>query len=178
MPEPITQVWELTIPIPHWILNFFHIKGGLLITFEVMISAHQEVEEDNTFTIKIYFRKVIERTLIPQTIENLRIVFRYLWPNPYYQTPEEETVCAPSRVSLATGVTASGFSSPEPSPSPEEELREVPLPPPTLPELPELPGIAEYNQRVTALRQTVKTHNQRIREEPRTVNQCLGSLLT
>ena len=35
--------------------------------------------------------RVIEGTLIPQTIEESRIVFRYLWPNPYYQTPEEET---------------------------------------------------------------------------------------
>ena len=90
-------------------------------------------------------------TLIPQTIEDSRIVFRSLWPNPYYQTPEEETAHAPSRVSLATGVTASGFSSPEPSPSPPEELREVPLPPPILPELPELPGIADYNRRVAAI---------------------------
>ena len=103
------------------------------------------MEEENSFTIKIFFRRVIEGTLVPQTIEELRIVFGYLWPNPYYQTPEVETACAPSRVSLATGVTASGFSSPEPSPSPEEELQEVPLPPPILPELPELPGIADYN---------------------------------
>ena len=117
------------------------------------------MEEDNSFTIKIYFRRVITGTLIPQTIEDLRIVFGYLWRNPYYQTPEEETAHAPSRVSLATGVTATGFSSPEPSPSPPEELREVPLPPPTLPKLPELPGIADYNQRVEALQQRVKNHN-------------------
>ena len=56
MPQPITQTWELTIPIPHWILNFFHIEEGLLITFEVHILAHREAEEHNTFSIKIIFR--------------------------------------------------------------------------------------------------------------------------
>ena len=90
--------------------------------------------------------RVIEGTLIPQTIEESRIVFRYLWPNPYYQTPEEETARTLSRVSLVTGVTMPWETTLEPSPSPEEELREVPLPPPILPELPELPGIADYNQ--------------------------------
>ena len=101
-----------------------------------------------------------------------------MWPNRYYQTPEEETAHAPSRVSLATGVTASGFSLPELSPSPPEELREVPLPPPVLSELPELPGIAEYNRRVATLPQHIKAHNQRIRELPLTANQCLDGLLT
>ena len=74
-----------------------------------------------------------------------------MWPNPYYQTPEEETAHAPSRVSLVTGVTTPWETTLEPSPSPEEELREVPLPPPILPELPELPGIADYIQQVVAL---------------------------
>ena len=149
-----------------------------MITLEITISAHREAEEDNSFSIKIYFRRVIKGTQIPQTIEELRIVFGYLWPNPYYQTPEEETAHAPSRVSLAIGVTASGFSSPEPSPSPDEELREVPLPPPILPELPELPGIADYNRHVAALQQRVVAHNQRVREQPLTVNQQLNGLLT
>ena len=121
LPQPITQAWELTIPIPGWILAFFHIERGLLITLEITISAHQEAEEENSFTIKIFFRRVIEGTLIPQAIEESRIVFGYLWPNPYYQRLEE-TAHTPSRVSLATGVTASGFSSPELSPSLEEEL--------------------------------------------------------
>ena len=62
MPQPITQAWELTIPIPSWVLAFFHIKRGLLITFEITISVHQEMEEDNSFSIKIYFRRVIEGT--------------------------------------------------------------------------------------------------------------------
>ena len=49
MPQPITQAWELTIPIPWWILDFFHIERGLLITLETQISAHREDEEDNSF---------------------------------------------------------------------------------------------------------------------------------
>ena len=102
MPQPVTQTWELTIPIPHWILAFFHIEGGLLITFEVHISGHREAEEHNTFSIKIIFRWRTG-TLISHQIKNSRIVFGYLWPNQYYQVPEEETANAPSRVSLATG---------------------------------------------------------------------------
>ena len=122
MPQPITQAWELTIPIPWWILDFYHVKRGLLITLEITISAHRETEEDNSFSFEIYFRRVIEGTLIPQTTEDSRIIFRYLWPNPYYQTPETETACAPSRVSLEEGKIPTGFSTPEPSPSPPEEL--------------------------------------------------------
>ena len=178
LPQPITQAWQLTIPIPGWILAFFHIKRGLLITLEITISAHWEAEEENSFTIEIFFRRVIEGTLIPQSIEELRIVFGYLWPNPYYQTADKETARAPSRVSLVTGVTMPWDTTMEPSPSPEEELQEVPLPPPILPELPELPGIADYNWRVVALWQRVKSHNQWVRELPLTVNQRLDSLLT
>ena len=145
MPQPITQAWELTIPIPWWILDFYHIERGLLITLEITISAHRETEEDNSFSIKIYFRRVIEGTQIPQTIEDSRIVFGYLWPNPYYQTPETDTAHAPSRVSLEQGELPTGFSSPAPSPPPPEELQEVLLPPPELPELPGLPGISDFS---------------------------------
>ena len=151
MPQPITQAWELTIPIPWWILDFYHIERGLLITLEVKISAHRETEEDNSFSLVIYFRRVIEGTIIPQTIELSRIIFGYLWPNPYYQIPETETARAPSRVSLELGELPTGFSSPAPSPSPPEELREVPQPPPELPELPGLPGSSEFNHRVADL---------------------------
>ena len=104
------------------------------------------MEEDNSFSIEIYFRRVIKGTLIPQTIEDSRIVFGYLWPNPYYQSPETETAHAPSRVSLEQGELPTGFSTPAPSPPTSEELQEVPLPSPELPKLPELPGIPEFNQ--------------------------------
>ena len=176
MPQPITQAWELTIPIPWWILNFYHIERGLLITLEIMILAHRESEEDNSFSIEIYFRRVIEGTLIPQTIKELRIVFRYLCPNPYYQTPETETVCAPSRVSLEEGEIPTGFSTP--SLSPPEELWEVPLPPSELPELPELPGASDFNWRVAAVWRRVESHNQRVRELGLTTNQWLDTVLT
>ena len=148
-PQPITQAWELTIPTPWWILHFYHIERGLLITLEVEILAHRETEEDNSFSLIIYFRRVIKGTIIPQTIELLRIIFGYLWPNPYYQIPDTETACAPSRVSLELGKLPTGFSSP--APSPPEELQEVPLPSPELPELPGLPGSTEFNQRVADL---------------------------
>ena len=104
-----------------------------MITLKVKISAHRETEEDNSFSLVIYFRRVIEGTITPQTIESLRIIFGYLWPNPYYQIPETETAHAPSRVSLELGELPTGFSSP--APSPPEELQEVPQPPPKLPEL-------------------------------------------
>ena len=117
-----------------------------MITFEITISAHQTAEEHNTFAIKIIFRRRTEGTLFPHLIKNLRIVFGYLWPNPYYQIPEEETAHTLSRVSLATGVTAEEFSTPVNSPSPPESLYEVMGLPPILPELLELPGITDYNQ--------------------------------
>ena len=177
MPQPITQAWELTIPIPWWILDFFHIERGLLITLETRISAHREDEEDNSFFIEIYFWRTIAGTLIPLTIENLSIVLGYLWPNPYYQIPETETACAPSRVSLEQGELPTGFSSPAPSPSPEE-LTEVPQPPPELPKLPGLPGTVELNQRVANLRQRIKDQNRRTRELGLTAEQWLDTVLT
>ena len=149
-----------------------------MITLEVEISAHREAEEDNSFSLVIYFRRVIAGITIPQTIESLRIIFRYLWPNPYYQIPETETARAPSRVSLELGKLPTGFSSPAPSPPTSEELCEVPLPPPELPELPELPGIPEFNQRVRVLQQRVETQNQRIGELGPTAGQWLDTVLT
>ena len=116
-----------------------------MITLEVKISAHRETEEDNSFSLIIYFRQIIAGTNIPQTIESLRIIFGYLWPNPYYQIPETETTHTPSRVSLELGELPTGFSSPALSPSPTEELREVPQPPPELSELPGLPGSSDFN---------------------------------
>ena len=80
------------------------------------------MEEDNSFSIEIYFRRVIEGTLILQTIKESRIIFGYLWPNPYYQTPETETTHAPSRVPLEEGELPTGFSTPAPSPPITEEL--------------------------------------------------------
>ena len=143
-----------------------------------MISAHREEEQDNSFSIEIYFQRVIEGTQIPQTIEDLRIVFGYLWPNPYYQTPATETTHAPSRVSLEQGELPTGFSSPALSPSPPEELQEVPPPPPKLPELPELPSVPEFNQRVTELQQRIEAQNQRTRELGLTASQWLDTVLT
>ena len=151
LPQLITWVWELTIPIPHWILNFFHIEGGLLITFEVSILAHWEAEEYNIFSIKIIFRQRTEGTQFPHSIEDSRIIFRYLWPNWFYQIPEEEIACTLSRVSLTTGVTALREITLVDPPSPTESLHKVTGLPSILPELPELPGISDYNRRVEAL---------------------------
>ena len=176
MPQPITQAWELTIPIPWWILDFYHIERGLLITLEGEILAHRETEEDNSFSRVIYFRRVIKGTLIPQTRESSRIIFGYLWPNPYYQIPETETARTPSRVSLELGEIPTGFSSPALS-SPEE-LQEVPQPPPELPELPGLPRSIEFNRRVADLQQRIEAQNRRTRELGLTAEQWLDTVLT
>ena len=110
-------------------------------------------------------------------IENSRIVFRYLWPNWYYQIPEEETAHALSRVSLATGVTASENPTPVNTPSPTESLHKIMGLPPTLPELPELPGISDYNRRVEVLQQRIEAHNQNIRQLPTMVDLRVEQLL-
>ena len=62
-----------------------------------------------------------------------RIVLGYLWRNPYYQVEEEEIICAPSRVSLATGVTASEgsiYANTPSLPSTPEILPQMELPVP------------------------------------------------
>ena len=46
------------------------------------------------------------------------------------------------------------------------------------PELPELPGITDYNQWVEALQQRIKEHNRHLRELPLTVGQRVEDLLT
>ena len=132
LPYLITQSWSFTVPIPHWILHFFHIEGGLLITIQLTISANQTEEEFNSFTIGIIFRWRTERSIPPHPIEESRIVFGYLWPNLYYQIKEDLIVCTPSRGSIVTGVTTSGTTTPVDPPSPPEELHKVPLPPDTL----------------------------------------------
>ena len=86
--------------------------------------------------------------LFPHMIEELRIVFGYLWPTLYYQINKEDIAHTPSRVSLATGVTASENStfgatdSLTPSPTPPRQEQSVPnhvvsgsrIPSPILPE--------------------------------------------
>ena len=105
-------------------------------------------EEFNSFTIGIVFRRRTERSIPPHPIKDSRIVFGYLWPNLYYQIEEDLIVRTPSRGSIVTEVTTSGTTTPVDLPSPLEELHKVPLPPDPLPELPGLPEVSEFNQRV------------------------------
>ena len=104
LPTPITRSWEFTIPIPHWVLHFFHIEEGLLITFHITISAHWTEEEFNSFTVRIFFRWRTERSIPPHLIKESRIVLGYQWPNRYYQIEEDLIVHTPSRGSSVTGV--------------------------------------------------------------------------
>ena len=120
MPPHITRTWEVTLPIPHWILQFFHIKGGLIIRIKTSISAHRTEEEFNSFSIEVFFRKYISIPF-PHQIEELRIVFGYLWPNQFYQEDPERADHTPSRVSLVTGVTTSEDSTQLNTPSPSLE---------------------------------------------------------
>ena len=126
LPYPITQSWEFTIPIPHWILHFFHIEEGLLITFHITISAHRTAEEFNSFAIGIFFRQRSERSIPPHLMEDSRIVFGYLWPNLYYQIEEDLIVWTPSRGSIVTGVTTSGTTTPVDLLSPKYMIFEPP----------------------------------------------------
>ena len=171
MPYPITQSWVFSIPIPHWILHFFHIKGGLLITFRVTISAHQENEEYNSYILEVSFRRRSERLLPPRTIEESEIVFGYLWPNAYYKIDENLIVRT-----LSEGSSHTGSLTPVDPETPE--LQEVQLPPPPILEIPEIPGIAKFNQRTKALLQRIEDRNHRIRELPLMPEQRLKSLLT
>ena len=103
----------------------------------------------------------------------------YQWPNLYYQIEEDLVVRTPSRGSSATGVTASGTTTPvDPSSSEEEELHKIPLPPDPLPEIPGLPSVSDINRRTKELCQWIEAHNQSLREEPSTPRQRLAVLLT
>ena len=178
LPTPITRSWEFTIPIPHWILHFFHIEEGLLITFHITISAHQTAEEFNSFTVRIFFRRRTEGSLPPHQIEESRIVLGYQWPNLYYQIKEDLIVHTPSRGSSATGVTASGTTTPVDPPSEEEELHKIPLPPNPLPKIPGFPPVSEINRRTEELHQRIEAHNWSLREQPPTPHQRLAAILT
>ena len=103
----------------------------------------------------------------------------YQWPNLYYQIEEDLIVHTPSRGSSATGVTASGTTTPvDPSSSSSEELHKIPLPPDPLPKIPGLPSVSDINRRTEELHQWIEAHNQSLREQPSTPRQRLAALLT
>ena len=104
----------------------------------------------------------------------------YQWPNLYYQIEEDLIVHTPSRNSSATGVTASGTTTPVDLSSEEEvkELHKIPLPPDPLPEIPGLLSVSDINRRTKELHQQIEAHNQSLREQPSTPCQCLAALLT
>ena len=136
-------------------------------------------EEFNSFAIGIFFRRRTERSLPPHLIKELRIVLGYQWPNPYYQIEEDLIVHTPSRGSSATGVTASGTTTPVDPPTEEEQqqLHKIPLPPDPLPELPGLPSVSDINHRTAELRERIEAHNQSLQEQPSTPRQHLVALL-
>ena len=153
MPTPITKTWEFTIPIPHWILHFFHIEEGLLITFHITISAYRTEENFNSFAVGIFFRRRSERSIPPHLIEESRIVLGFQWPNDYYQIEEDLIVRTPSRSSSITGVRTSGTTTPvdPPSEEVEEQLHKIPLPPDPLPEIEGLSSVSDINRRTEEL---------------------------
>ena len=104
-------------------------------------------------------------------IEESTIVFRYLWPNPYYEIEEDLIICTPSTGSSTTGsITLVDPLSPE--------LTEVPLPPSPIPKIPNIPGIADFNRWTKILCQSIEAHNSQLRELPLTPEQRLKWLLT
>ena len=104
-------------------------------------------------------------------IETSEIVFGYLWPNLYYEIDKNLIVHTLSQGSAHTG----SLTPVDPEPP---ELHEVQLPPSPIHEIPEIPGIAEFNRRTEALHQRIKDHNCWIRELPLTPEQWLESILT
>ena len=144
-------------------------------------SRHTELaEEFNSFAIGIFFRRRSERSLPPHQIEELRIILGYQWPNLYYWIKEDLVVHTPSRGSSATGVTASGTTTPVDLSSEEEveELHKIPLPPDPLPDIPGLLSVSNINWRTEELHQRIEAHNQSLREQPSTPCQHLAALLT
>ena len=122
MSSHTTRTWEVNLPIPHWILLFFLVQVGLLLHIKVSISADGTKEEYNSFSIEVFFRQH-QFVASPREFEGLGIIFGVLWPNTYYLEEENFTL---SRVSLATGVTASEsstqFNTPSPPSSSEQQV--------------------------------------------------------
>ena len=104
--------------------------------------------------------------LPPSSIEESRITFGYLWPNLYHGIEEDLIVCTPSRGSIVTGVTTSETTTLVDPPTPPEGLHEVPLPPDPLPKIEGIPGISDFNRRVTDLRRRVEAFNREIGAGP------------
>ena len=99
MPHPITRIWNLMFPIPHWILNHLHMEKGLIVRIKVSISAHHTEEVNNIFGLEILFAQYLH-LLFPHHIGESRIVFRDLWPNHFYQEDPERAGHTLCRVSL------------------------------------------------------------------------------
>ena len=131
MPTPITQVWNFSVPIPVWITNFFHIERGLLITFDISISAYRTEKEFNTFTVKISFRRAIEGSL-PQNCFTCGPIYTMNLRRSYHLHTEQRF--------LSYRVTTSGTTMTSPLP----ELHAVPLPPNPLPKLEDFPKITAF----------------------------------
>ena len=130
------------------------------------------MEENNFFYIEIGFTNRSERLYHPHPFEEAEIVFGYLWPNPYYQIDKNLIVRTPS------AETSTGSNTPVDPETPElQPLHEVQLPPSPIPEIPELPCIAEFNRRTEALCQRVEDHNHRIRELPLTPETRVDNIL-
>ena len=101
LPPPITRTWEVTFPIPDWLLGFFHMPHGLVITIKVHLSAYKPDKEDNCFYIEFYFTRCQE-TDQPHQVEPVILTLVILWPNTLYQEDPNRAACTPSCVSIAS----------------------------------------------------------------------------
>ena len=80
---------------------------------EVHILVYKPDREDNTFYLKISFKRD-EETVLPHRVEPSTLTIIYSWPNPFYQENPERAAHTPSWVSVALDNT---FAKEDPSTS-------------------------------------------------------------
>ena len=98
------RTWEVTHPIPNWLLEFFHIPCGFITIVEVYISVYEPDEQDNHFCLEISFTQN-SSTLLPHQVEPSWLTIIYSWLNWFYQGEPERAASTPSWVSLASEIT-------------------------------------------------------------------------
>ena len=120
LPPPIMRTWEVTFPIPDWLLGFFHIPHGLVVTIEVHLSTYKSDKKNNSFYIEFYFTRHQE-TDQPCWVKLVILTLVISWPNPFYQENPERAAHTPSHTSIASDNTFGSVES-----TGEEPLQLVP----------------------------------------------------
>ena len=103
LPQSITHIWEITLLILNWILEFFQILLGLAAVLEIYLSACKPDQQYNCLCIELSFIWQVISPL-PHRIKDTHLAFIYRWINKEYkgsETPLPWNYMPLSHVSIA-----------------------------------------------------------------------------